>query len=387
MITRGITVLFLFLITFVISCSAQCDCYAYWVCNGPATIVYPDQCSTGPPDYYGAGAVLDGSTGLGDTYLIHTTNPDQAYRLIGDCVEHVTFGNCPTAPEQIRTDLSIEYTCDETALCLADEPTPASLSTYTFDQSGATIGCNNTCFSLATNCTVTESLVPNACLLGVANSLDWCIDGNTVLTSNPFSIELTFDIAHEASAAWINQPFDIVNNGFTISATVQVTNNGQTTPADGFAFVVQQDNNTCNSIGVGGGGIGYDYLYNAFVVEFDDFYDPQFNDPDNHHIGVQASPAIGEQVDVTHNTATTVIPPITVAPIAVPGGTLFHTILIQYVAATTTLIVIYDFSMIINQPITAISNLNLDHALVGFTASTGDLADAITITNVQFSSP
>jgi len=174
MITRGITVLFLFLITFVISCSAQCDCYAYWICNGPATIVYPDQCSTGPPDYYGAGAVLDGSTGLGDTYLIHTTNPDQAYRLIGDCVEHVTFGNCPTAPEQIRTDLSIEYTCDETALCLADEPTPASLSTYTFDQSGATIGCNNTCFSLATNCTVTEGLVPNACAAASTTTTTSC---------------------------------------------------------------------------------------------------------------------------------------------------------------------------------------------------------------------
>jgi len=269
------------------------------------------------------------------------------------------------------------------------EPTPASLSTYTFDQSGSTIGCNNTCFSLATNCTVTEGLVLNACSdLVLSSAPDWCITGDAQFTNNP-SVQLTFDQSGETGAAYINQGFNVGANGFTISATVQATNTGGT-PADGFAFIVQQDPNGCNALGGGGGGIAYDGIETAFVVEFDAFQNSgnPINDPDNHHIGVQASTAIGQQVNPDHGSPTTVILPISVNPIDQSGATLTHSIFINYNAAATFLTVIYDGTTIIHQSIgNAISKLNLNAAHVGFTASTGSYFDAIVISDVLFSSP
>jgi len=387
---RGITVLLL-LITFIVSCTASCDCYSFWICDGPdAALVYPDQCSAGPPDYYGPGVVIPGQPDSANTFLIHTTNPDQAYRFVGtaNCVEHVSFGNCNVETVSVRTDLDVEFTCDGTALCLADATEPASLDSYTFDQAGGTIGCNNTCFSTATNCTISESLVPNACTVVPIDALDWCLTGSAAFTTTP-ALELAFDMAvtPNNAAAWITQPFNIGVNGFRISATVEVGNNGVTTPADGFAVVVQQDPNGCSTQGMGGGGIGYDGIINALAVEFDDFTNGW--DPNNHHIGVQASPGIGQPVDQMHGDASTVISPITVAPIGVSDGTLFHSIFVQYDATNTALTVFYDGNTIINAVNigAAISQLGLTNALVGFTASTGSAVDSIIITDVQFSSP
>ena len=53
---------------------------------------------------------------------------------------------------------------------------------------------------------------------------------------------------------------------------------------DGFAFVVQ--NNGLNSLGIGGGGLGYSGIPNAVAIELDTWFDAPLRDPYDNHVAV-----------------------------------------------------------------------------------------------------
>ena len=55
--------------------------------------------------------------------------------------------------------------------------------------------------------------------------------------------------------------------------------------ADGFAFVIQNDN--IEALGTGGKGIGYEGIRNSIAVEFDTYYNYENLDSYENHISVQ----------------------------------------------------------------------------------------------------
>jgi len=152
---------------FMISICFGCDCYSYWVCpNGPATPVYPDQCSQPPFEYIGPGAIVLGNGGEQNGYLVHTTAQNQIYRFIpssAECVQKLLFGDCSYESVPVRNDFIELFTCDGTATecgLITPSPSPTNVLNYNADK-GETdnIDCGD-CESLPT-CAVTESDVQN----------------------------------------------------------------------------------------------------------------------------------------------------------------------------------------------------------------------------------
>jgi len=253
-----------------------------------------------------------------------------------------------------------------------------------------------TCNGVSTNA-ISTTTPPSFYPTGIPlDSSDWCTAGAaTIVTTDPNALQIIFQSGYLAGAAYMQTPYDIVTNGFTLQATVQILNDkkGINPPhaADGFTVIVQQDPAGCAAVGGIGINLGYGGIKTAFVVEFDAYQNvgsPVY-DPDDHHIAVQASTAVNAPITVDHHgsASNSVIEPISVIPyIDVYDETVTHTIFVQYVASTTSLTVIYDGLHVINSvnigP--AISNLALNSALVGFTAGTGADFEQVIITNVQF---
>jgi hypothetical protein len=90
----------------------------------------------------------------------------------------------------------------------------------------------------------------------------------------------------------IQQP---LTQGFTTWFQFQIHNNDCCMPGDGFAFVIQNSNNTnvpmgasgigMTALGAGDGGLGYAGLNNSLAIEFDVLDDPW--DPNSDHIAIQ----------------------------------------------------------------------------------------------------
>jgi len=156
-----------------------CDCYSYWTCDGPAQPVYPNECSSGPVEYF-EGALFPGNSifaSFGDSqysYIVHSNDLNQAYRFVGPvgtnpqptCVEQVAFGDCPSVTDQVRDDLQETFDCQGTfqeCSALSPSPSPSSIFTYTFDQGETTpLGCTS-CVDEASQCSVSETDVKLAC--------------------------------------------------------------------------------------------------------------------------------------------------------------------------------------------------------------------------------
>ena len=92
------------------------------------------------------------------------------------------------------------------------------------------------------------------------------------------ALHVTPLVTNQRGAAWHTSK-QLVSLGFTTTFDFQTTGNG----SDGFAFVVQND--AVDSMGGGGGGLGYKNIPNSLALEFDTF---QNNfDPNNNHVSVQ----------------------------------------------------------------------------------------------------
>jgi hypothetical protein len=61
------------------------------------------------------------------------------------------------------------------------------------------------------------------------------------------------------------------------------------TGADGFAFVLHEDEKGSRALGKKGGGMGYEGLSNALAVEFDTYYNYENFDSYENHVGVMTT--------------------------------------------------------------------------------------------------
>ena len=97
----------------------------------------------------------------------------------------------------------------------------------------------------------------------------------------------------ETASTWFELPPSVdvnlgrqpVNKGFTTYFKFQIHIAAICcTPADGFAFVIQ--NSSTSALGNGSGGLGYGGIPNSLAVEFDTFANPW--DPNANHVAVQS---------------------------------------------------------------------------------------------------
>ena len=111
----------------------------------------------------------------------------------------------------------------------------------------------------------------------------------------------------ETASAWFSIPSlvnpkagqQVVNLGFTTYFKFQIhTAAICCTPADGFAFVIQ--NSSATALGTGSGGLGYAGIPNSLAVEFDTFQDASNSDPNANHVAVQSCGASLNSPDHTN---------------------------------------------------------------------------------------
>jgi len=143
--------------------------------------------------------------------------------------------------------------------------------------------------------------------------------------------------------------------------------------ADGLAFVIQQTSNTAGS---SGGGLGYAGVTPSFVVEFDTFNNgPTVGEPNNNHIGINidgdtSSLAVYSPAEVLNNSST-------------------YYAWVDYNGLTDTVEVRFNTSNV--RPASSILSHSLDLAAnlssdvyVGFSAATGGCWETHTIQSFYF---
>ncbi|HEU4401121.1 MAG TPA: PxKF domain-containing protein [Candidatus Polarisedimenticolia bacterium] len=226
-------------------------------------------------------------------------------------------------------------------------------------------------------------------------------DAQSVLnTSEQNVLRLTPAVGHQRGSAWFNtkQP---VAGGFTTSFQFQ-TSEGSLPPADGIAFVIQ--NNSLSALGRDGGSIGYadgggdcdgepcdtgGGIKNSLAVEFDTFDNGgATGDPNANHIAVQScgigkeGPRANSPGHTTENTFG--FPNCLIGDIGNPETTMsdgsVHTVVIDYTPPTCgecpgALVVNLDGAVVSTVSVTIPDLLDLtdgSKAWVGLTSATGD---------------
>jgi hypothetical protein len=188
---------------------------------------------------------------------------------------------------------------------------------------------------------------------GFATHDDLTGSGNTQFTNG--LVRLTTNL-NERGSAFTNQRLNI--DQFTTSFTFRI-HDGSNPPADGFAFVIQ--NNAPTALGGGGGGLGYSGIGNSVAVKFDMytqasqhsttglFFNGDLNPAqqiDMGDSGIDLRNANVKQVDLTYN------------------GTTLHEVVTDTVTHASF---IHDYTVNIASPVGS------DSAFVGFTGATGGL--------------
>jgi hypothetical protein len=114
-------------------------------------------------------------------------------------------------------------------------------------------------------------------------------------------VRLTSASTNQNGAAWSTDRKN-VQRPFTATFQFQITDPDPGGGADGIAFVIQNDSDS--SLGINGGGIGYDQIPNSLAVEFDTSKTPLdtppmkiAGDPSSHHIGIHTRGEEPNQAD------------------------------------------------------------------------------------------
>lgn len=177
----------------------------------------------------------------------------------------------------------------------------------------------------------------------------------------------------ETTSAWLGAAVP-VSSAFTTSFQFQITpkSTGPNAIGDGFAFVIQNAPNGDATLGTTGFGmyIGYAGIPNSIAVEFDTYYNSEYNDPASPHIAIQSLGQNPNSAD--HTQATGLLAGPAVATFA--DGNV-HTATITY-DGSSTLSVYLDGAgtPVVSAPVTLNTLLNLGggtNAYIGFTAATG----------------
>ena len=107
---------------------------------------------------------------------------------------------------------------------------------------------------------------------------------------NGNELRLTRAIESEIAQVWYADKVP-VSGGFVAEFDLRISNPGGVPDwygflgADGFAFVIQNDN--AFAFGASGSGMGYGGIPHSLAVEFDTWGHPFFGDPDSNHVSVQ----------------------------------------------------------------------------------------------------
>ena len=87
----------------------------------------------------------------------------------------------------------------------------------------------------------------------------------------------------QSGAAWFSRPLPVAQ-GFSATFSFRLLGSLNGMAAGGITFVVQSS--SPNAIGCKGGGLGYSGTGNRLAVEFDNFQNSRFGDPQRHHVGI-----------------------------------------------------------------------------------------------------
>ncbi len=135
--------------------------------------------------------------------------------------------------------------------------------------------------------------------------------------------------------------------------------------ADGIAFLFQP---ISTSIGVRGGGLGYQGVTPSLAVEFDTWQNPNYNDPGFDHV------AIIKNGNVNHLSADNLAGPLGIFPnFGNAEDCKFHNVLIRWNAPSRTLNVYVDCNLRLSYTGDIVKNIfnNDPNVYFGFTSATG----------------
>lgn len=221
-------------------------------------------------------------------------------------------------------------------------------------------------------------------------------------------LRLTTANLNQHGSAWysVQQP---LANGFTTAFQFQISNTnmcrGCSFPADGLAFVIQNDPAATGALGYAGDGqnIGYgnndvstasgpgEAILNSLAIELDTFDNANYGDPNGNHIAVQScgpntpSALAPNSADhdyicpngISANLALQTLP----SGLSISDGNI-HTITVNYLPPGTctsscnNLTVYFDSTQILQATVNLATQLSLvsgSNAYMGFTAATGSL--------------
>lgn len=206
------------------------------------------------------------------------------------------------------------------------------------------------------------------------------------------ALQLTNNTSETASA-WLSTAIPVAS-GFNMTFQFQIAPI-TSPPADGFAFVIQSapspaagspwtgtGNTVLGTTGMGG-YIGYTGIPNSIAIEFDTYYNSNFNDPvcgvTCAHIGIQSLGTNSNSPD--HGSAANLAGPV-LSNFA-DGGT--HTATITYDGTNLTVAVDGTTAATAAINLGTLLGLNSGPAYVGFTAATGAASEYSNILSWSYS--
>lgn len=162
---------------------------------------------------------------------------------------------------------------------------------------------------------------------------------------------------------WNNTQIDLSQNfNLQFALNLGSDDNG----ADGVVFVLQRLGTM--AIGASGGGMGYSSFGTSLGIEFDTFYNPEFNDPVYDHAAIEVNG------NVDHFSALQLAGPVQMSPFNtnVEDG-VEHVVQINWNTSSHQLEVYFDCQLILTQTIDLVNDLFGGENLVywGFTGATG----------------
>lgn len=175
--------------------------------------------------------------------------------------------------------------------------------------------------------------------------------------------QVTPNAPWQNSTMWNNTQIDLLQD-FSMQFTLNL--GPDDAGADGVVFVLQRIGTT--AIGASGGGMGYSSFGSSVGIEFDTFYNPEYNDPTYDHVAIEVNG------DVDHLSANQLATPVQMSPfnINTEDGT-DHVVQIVWDASTFTMSVYFDCQLIISATHDIVTNIFSGQNLVywGFTGATG----------------
>lgn len=105
------------------------------------------------------------------------------------------------------------------------------------------------------------------------------MNGNSAITET--ALRLTPNLANQVGSAFLSNPVAIGGDS-SINTRWVFRTHGTADGADGLAFIIQ--GNASTSLGVGGGGLGYDGVSRSIAIEIDNYQGP--GDANANHIGI-----------------------------------------------------------------------------------------------------